>query len=207
MQRPRERFIRWFEELGIADVPLGRRQERLAGRDVSRTDAARRESAERLRRSPPRRTATCSTRPTPGRACMPRSTGWTRATSTTWRGARSWRARSSTAPRCRTIWWPGGSSRVCAAARRIRRAGLTVAVRSSATAEDLPTASFAGQHETFLNISGEAQPARCVRRCFASLFKDRAISYRIDNGFDHFKVLLVGRRDEDGALGPCRRAA
>ena len=64
----------------------------------------------------------------------------------------------------------------------------TVAVRSSATAEDLPTASFAGQHETFLNISGEAKLLDAVRRCFASLFTDRGISYRVDNGFDHFKV-------------------
>jgi pyruvate,water dikinase len=64
----------------------------------------------------------------------------------------------------------------------------TYAVRSSATAEDLPTASFAGQHETFLNIAGEAKLLDSVRRCFASLFKDRAISYRVDNGFDHFKV-------------------
>jgi pyruvate, water dikinase len=66
----------------------------------------------------------------------------------------------------------------------------TLAVRSSATAEDLPTASFAGQHETFLNISGEAKLLDSVRRCFASLFKDRAIAYRVDNGFDHFKVFL-----------------
>ncbi len=67
---------------------------------------------------------------------------------------------------------------------------VTLAVRSSATAEDLPTASFAGQHETFLNVSGEARLLDAVRQCFASLFKDRAIVYRIDNGFDHFKVLL-----------------
>ena len=67
---------------------------------------------------------------------------------------------------------------------------MTVAVRSSATAEDLPTASFAGQHETYLNISGEATLLDAVRRCFASLFKDRAISYRVENGFDHFKVFL-----------------
>ncbi|MEP7296433.1 MAG: phosphoenolpyruvate synthase [Burkholderiales bacterium] len=65
---------------------------------------------------------------------------------------------------------------------------LTVAVRSSATAEDLPTASFAGQHETFLNIAGEARLLDSVRLCFASLFKDRAISYRVDRGIDHFKV-------------------
>jgi pyruvate, water dikinase len=67
---------------------------------------------------------------------------------------------------------------------------LTVAVRSSATAEDLPTASFAGQHETFLNVAGVAKLLDAVRSCFASLFKDRAISYRVDNGFDHFKVYL-----------------
>ncbi|MGZ8294511.1 MAG: phosphoenolpyruvate synthase [Telluria sp.] len=67
---------------------------------------------------------------------------------------------------------------------------LTVAVRSSATAEDLPTASFAGQHETYLNIAGEERLLDSVRQCFASLFKDRAISYRIENGFDHFKVFL-----------------
>ncbi|HQT25141.1 MAG TPA: phosphoenolpyruvate synthase [Burkholderiales bacterium] len=67
---------------------------------------------------------------------------------------------------------------------------LSVAVRSSATAEDLPNASFAGQHETYLNISGEAKLIDSVRRCFASLFTDRAIRYRVDNGFDHFKVYL-----------------
>jgi pyruvate, water dikinase len=68
--------------------------------------------------------------------------------------------------------------------------GLTLAVRSSATAEDLPTASFAGQHETFLNISGAAKLLDAVRLCFASLFKDRAIAYRVDKGFDHFRVYL-----------------
>ena len=65
----------------------------------------------------------------------------------------------------------------------------TFAVRSSATAEDLPTASFAGQHESFLNVAGPTKVLDAVRHCFASLFNDRAIRYRIDNGFDHFKVL------------------
>lgn len=65
-----------------------------------------------------------------------------------------------------------------------------VAVRSSATAEDLPTASFAGQHESFLNIHSKSQLLDACRRCMASLFTDRAISYRIDQGFDHFKVAL-----------------
>lgn len=67
---------------------------------------------------------------------------------------------------------------------------VAVAVRSSATAEDLPTASFAGQHESFLNIKGEKSLFDACRRCFASIFTDRAISYRIDQGFDHFKVAL-----------------
>jgi pyruvate, water dikinase len=72
-------------------------------------------------------------------------------------------------------------------------AGTAVAVRSSATAEDLPTASFAGQHESYLNISGGDDVVEACRRCFASLFTDRAIVYRINNGFDHFKVgLSVG---------------
>jgi pyruvate, water dikinase len=69
-------------------------------------------------------------------------------------------------------------------------ADLTVAVRSSATAEDLPTASFAGQQDTFLNISGDERLLDACRRCFASLFTDRSIHYRIDHGFDHFKVSL-----------------
>jgi pyruvate,water dikinase len=67
---------------------------------------------------------------------------------------------------------------------------IAVAVRSSATAEDLPGASFAGQHETFLNIRGEQSLLDAVSRCFASLFTDRAIHYRVDQGFDHFRVAL-----------------
>jgi pyruvate,water dikinase len=73
------------------------------------------------------------------------------------------------------------------------RAGGTnasVAVRSSATAEDLPDASFAGQQETFLNIAGDAALLNACRRCYASLFTDRAISYRKAKGFDHMKVAL-----------------
>ena len=67
---------------------------------------------------------------------------------------------------------------------------LHVAVRSSATAEDLPDASFAGQQETFLNISGEVELLLAVKKCLASLFTNRAISYRVDKGFDHFKIAL-----------------
>ena len=65
-----------------------------------------------------------------------------------------------------------------------------VAVRSSATAEDLPNASFAGQQETYLNIHGYHSLKDACNRCFASLFTDRAISYRVNNGFDHFAVGL-----------------
>ena len=67
---------------------------------------------------------------------------------------------------------------------------LTVAVRSSATAEDLPTASFAGQQDTYLNIRGGQSLLDACKRCFASLFTDRAIHYRMDQGFDHFKIAL-----------------
>ncbi|MCH9668986.1 MAG: phosphoenolpyruvate synthase [Actinomycetia bacterium] len=67
---------------------------------------------------------------------------------------------------------------------------VSLAVRSSATAEDLPTASFAGQQDTYLNVKGAESLLDACRRCFASLFTDRAIHYRIDQGFDHFKVSL-----------------
>ena len=74
--------------------------------------------------------------------------------------------------------------------RRVGREDADVAVRSSATAEDLPDASFAGQQETFLNIRGEAALLDACRRCYASLFTDRAISYRQAKGFDDLKVAL-----------------
>ena len=67
---------------------------------------------------------------------------------------------------------------------------VDVAVRSSATAEDLPDASFAGQQETYLNVQGETALLESCKRCFASLFTDRAISYRQDKGFDHLKIAL-----------------
>jgi len=67
---------------------------------------------------------------------------------------------------------------------------ISVAVRSSATAEDLPTASFAGQHDTFLNIHSERELLNAYIKCLASLFTSRAIAYRINNNFDHFKVAL-----------------
>ena len=83
---------------------------------------------------------------------------------------------------------------------------LSVAVRSSATAEDLPTASFAGQHDSFLNIRGVENLLSAVHKCYVSLFNDRAIKYRIDNGFEHMQVgLSVGIqymvRSDEGCAG------
>ena len=67
---------------------------------------------------------------------------------------------------------------------------ISVAVRSSATAEDLPNASFAGQHESYLNIKGDLEVLKAVQQCYASLYTDRAIKYRNDKGFEHEKVLI-----------------
>ncbi|MDO1446719.1 phosphoenolpyruvate synthase [Rhodocytophaga aerolata] len=87
-------------------------------------------------------------------------------------------------------------------------APIQVAVRSSATAEDLPSASFAGQHESYLNISGEEELLQACLRCYASLFTNRAIKYRYDHGFEHMKVYLsVGVqkmvRSDIGSAGVC----
>ncbi|MGH2687824.1 MAG: PEP/pyruvate-binding domain-containing protein, partial [Actinomycetota bacterium] len=70
-------------------------------------------------------------------------------------------------------------------------AGIPVAVRSSATAEDLPFASFAGQHDTFLNVVGPVQVLDAVRRCWASLWTERAVAYRTTNAVDHRSVQLA----------------
>jgi len=89
---------------------------------------------------------------------------------------------------------PDELSRAITAAYRELRTGRSgvpeVAVRSSATAEDLPDASFAGQQETFLNVRGAAALLDACRRCFASLYTDRAISYRENHGIDQIKVAL-----------------
>ncbi len=74
--------------------------------------------------------------------------------------------------------------------RRYEMEEADVAVRSSATAEDLPEASFAGQQESYLNVTGENEVLEACRKCYASLFTDRAISYREEKGFDHMKIAL-----------------
>lgn len=77
-----------------------------------------------------------------------------------------------------------------AKSNKLKAKYVDVAVRSSATAEDLPDASFAGQQETFLNITSAEDLLGACKKCFASLFTNRAISYRVDKGFDHFDVAL-----------------
>ena len=85
---------------------------------------------------------------------------------------------------------------------------IPVAVRSSATAEDLPTASFAGQQETYLWIQGGEASSGSVQKCWASLFTPRAISYRIKNNFPHEKVLIsvgIQKMVNSRAAGVCSR--
>ena len=86
------------------------------------------------------------------------------------------------------------SNEICVAYRELSKIGeadnMGVAVRSSATSEDLPSASFAGRMESFLNISGEKQLLEAVRRCYASLFTDRAIKYRHDMGFENMDIAI-----------------
>lgn len=83
--------------------------------------------------------------------------------------------------------------------KKYEQEGTDVAVRSSATAEDLPDASFAGQQETYLNVRGPAALMDAVRNCFASLFTDRAISYRESFKYDHFAVGLSVCIQKNGA--------
>jgi pyruvate,water dikinase len=100
--------------------------------------------------------------------------------------------------RCRELVYDaalpaGGREQILGAFAELRGqygADLRVAVRSSATAEDLPHASFAGQHDSYLNIAGGEALVDACRRCLASVFTDRAIRYRADHGFDHLEVAL-----------------
>ena len=183
-------WIRWFDEVGMDDVAVGRRQECLARRDAPGADAARHPDARRI----------CDHRGrlpgVPARA--PISTRRSRDALAASRHQRHRHAaggrRAASGPRS----WPRAlpAALVQAVADAYRRleaqygSNCDVAVRSSATAEDLPDASFAGQQETFLNIHGEAMLLDAVKRCYASLFTDRAIVYRVHHGFDHTQVAL-----------------
>ncbi len=183
-----EQFIRWFSDLGIADVPL------VGGKNASLGEMVRELGGQGVR-VPNGFAVTAAAY----KATLDRCGAWERLHAALdgldpadvqdlARRAATARAIVHDAPLPAEL-----EDGILVAWRKLREqygADLTVAVRSSATAEDLPTASFAGQHETYLNIDGAADLLDSVRRCFASLFMDRAIVYRIEHGFDHFKVYL-----------------
>lgn len=182
------RFIRWFSELGMADVPLvggknaslGEMVSQLGGQGVrvpngfAVTAAAYKATLDHAEAWGPLHAALDGLDPADVAGLARR------------------------AAQARDIVYraplpPALESGIRDAWSRLREEygdSLSVAVRSSATAEDLPTASFAGQHESYLHVEGETALLDSVRHCFASLFTDRAIVYRIENGFDHFKVYL-----------------
>ena len=166
-----------------------RRQNRLVRRNVSRAHAERRESARWICHHGCRLTVIfCAKRDSIARLtiCLANSTQkiWTRCAIV----VATVREAILSAP------FPGDlESEILAAYDQLQQTSDAtggVAVRSSATAEDLPEASFAGQQETYLNVRGHHALIDACRRCFASLFTDRAISYRADQGFDHRKIAL-----------------
>ena len=181
-------FVRWFATLGIADVP------EVGGKNASLGEMYSRLGAVGVR--------------VPNGFAL---TAWAYRQALTARGRLAAAARAARSARRDRRRRPG-ERRGGGTRHRLRRhrhrtppggdrhrlhrlgseycPGVAVAVRSSATAEDLPNASFAGQHESYLNITGAEDLFEACRRCFASLFTDRGIVYRVNNGFDHFKVAL-----------------
>ncbi len=181
-------YVRWFEEIGIDDVPL------VGGKNASLGEMVRELSAAGVRVPGGFAVTARAYRDALERAGAVEKLrreleGLDKNNVTALRRA---------GRRCREIVYAAGlpprarEEILAAYGEMQRRYGeeVAVAVRSSATAEDLPTASFAGQQETFLNVRGEEALLDAIRRCFASLFTDRAISYRIDHGFDHLSVAL-----------------
>jgi pyruvate,water dikinase len=184
-------YLRWFENIRLEDVPL------VGGKNASLGELYRELGAQHV--------------------CVPNGFTLTaRAYYDALQGAGAWTALhalldniditdvtllAKRAAEARALVYAATGSdalreQIVAAYRQLEAqygAGVAVAVRSSATAEDLPTASFAGQHESFLNIAGAEDVVEACRRCFASIFTDRAIVYRVNNQFEHFKVgLSVG---------------
>jgi pyruvate,water dikinase len=179
-------YIRFFSEIGIGDVPL------VGGKNASLGEMYRELTARGLR-IPNGFAVTAEAY----RAALDAAGAWD-ALHAALDGldVENVDALAHAAARAREIVYAAGLPDAVAADIRVALARLTqeygdeltVAVRSSATAEDLPSASFAGQHDTYLNVGGEANVLDAICHCFASLFTDRAIRYRVDNGFDHFKV-------------------
>ena len=180
------RYIRWFNDLGMADVPL------VGGKNASLGEMYRELAAEGVRVPNGFAITAEAYRHVLGQAdawpALHRALDGLRASDVEDLARRAQRARDIVSEAALPQDLADEIRRAYAALRQEYGESLTVAVRSSATAEDLPTASFAGQHETFLNVAGEMRLLDAFRMCLASLFKDRAISYRVDNGFDHYKV-------------------
>ncbi len=184
----REKFILWFDELGIADVPLvggknaslGEMYRQLTSKGVkvpngfAVTAAAYRHYLEKSGLKDKIR-----------EELKGLNTSSMHSLSTKGHNVRQMILKSPIPPEI--------EYEIIAAYERLENQShknLDVAVRSSATAEDLPDASFAGQQETFLNIRGPHELLDACRKCFASLFTNRAISYRVDKKFDHFSIAL-----------------
>lgn len=182
------RYIRWFDEIGIADVPL------VGGKNASLGELYRELVPQGIN--------------VPSGFAITAEAYWNLLSSTTLEhdlrnlltgldtaDMENLRRRGSAIRHQITgTALPERLEREILSAYRKLGAGsdgpVDVAVRSSATAEDLPDASFAGQQETYLNVQGDAALLESCKRCFASLFTDRAISYRQDKGFDNLKVGL-----------------
>ncbi len=182
------RYIRWFEELGMDDVPI------VGGKNASLGEMYR--ELAPLGVSLPNGFAVTAEA---FRTALTEAEAWDELHSLLdGLDKADVRALAAAGRRAREIVYAAGLTQemreqiLTAYRKLVDEYGeeLSVAVRSSATAEDLPTASFAGQHDTYLNVHGEEMLIDAVKRCNASLFTDRAISYRIDQGFDHFKVAL-----------------
>ena len=192
----------WFADLGMADLEQVGGKNASLGEMVCNLADARRPGARRLRHHR-RRLPALHRRHRPGRADRRRcSTGLdtddVRALAEA--GQRDPRARSSTSAVPRRTSRPTSATAYDELVERARRARSSFAVRSSATAEDLPDASFAGQQETFLNVAGIDDVLHAISEVFASLYNDRAIAYRVHHGFDARRRRAVGRRAADGAL-------
>ncbi len=181
------RFFRWFDEIGLGDIEL------VGGKNASLGELAR-ALGDRIK--VPEGFAVTSEA---YRRFVDNKGLWTRLMrildDTNWKDPKA-AGPASARLRNMVLEAPlpeGFETDIHIAYRRLEQKfgrGLAVAVRSSATAEDLPTASFAGVHESFLNVRGAKALVEAVRKCFASLFSERAISYRIDKGFAHRSVAL-----------------
>ena len=181
-------YVRFFEEIGIEDVPL------VGGKNASLGEMFQKLSSQNVR-IPHGFAITAAAY----RHMLDKAGAWDRLHAELDDiDPTDVAALARKAKRAREIVYGAGlpddlAAQILAAYRTLQQEygeEVSLAVRSSATAEDLPTASFAGQQDSYLNIKGDESLLDTCRRCFASLFTDRAIHYRIDQGFDHFKVAL-----------------